>query len=319
MPDKAHQETDRLLAALERRIARVYKEARDDLNKSVKDYFKKFAKRDEEQRQRMEAGEITKTQYLAWRKTQIGRGERFEALREKMAERYTKAAEVAIAYVNNDMAKIYALNRAYEIDSVKQQAGDLLKGLDFTALNEQAVRRLLVEQPDIMPYYPEWKAIKRGIDLKYGKSQITKTVTSALLRGISTGRIASELQAKISTMSRVSAVRAARTAVTEAENAGRQDADAELVKKGVVLRKRWKCVHDGKTRPEHRRADGQEVDWDEPFIVGGEKLMFPGDKSRGASGWNLYQCRCVRERVVVGFKSTLTAEQKAKAKIRRVK
>lgn len=319
MPDKAHQETDRLLAALERRIARVYKEARDDLNKSVEDYFKKFEKRDEEQRQRMEAGEITKTQYLAWRKTQIGRGERFEALREKMAERYTKAAEVAIAYVNNDMAKIYALNRAYEIDSVKQQAGDLLKGLDFTALNEQAVRRLLVEQPDIMPYYPEWKAIKRGIDLKYGKSQITKTVTSALLRGISTSKIASELQAKISTMSRVSAVRAARTAVTEAENAGRQDADAELVKKGVILRKRWKCVHDGKTRPEHRRADGQEVDWDKPFIVGGEKLMFPGDKSMGASGWNLYNCRCVRERVVAGFKSTLTAEQKTKAKIRRVK
>ena len=31
---------------------------------------------------------------------------------------------------------------------------------------------------------------------------------------------------------------------------------------------------------------------DEPFIVGGEKLMFPGNKSLGASGWNLYNCRC---------------------------
>lgn len=29
-----------------------------------------------------------------------------------------------------------------------------------------------------------------------------------------------------------------------------------------------------------------------PFKVGGEKLMFPGDTSCGASGWNIYNCRC---------------------------
>lgn len=44
-------------------------------------------------------------------------------------------------------------------------------------------------------------------------------------------------------------------------------------------------------------ADGQRVGVDEAFTVGGEKLMFPGDRSHGASGWNIYNCRCSVKRL----------------------
>lgn len=322
-PDLGHQWTDEELAKLERRIARVYKEAWDDLEKTVIDYFIQFEKRDEEMKKLIGTeinGKVwTEQDYKLWRLNQIGRGGRFDDLAVKVAERYTKANEIAIAYANGDMAKIYAMNRNYTISDAKKQAGEMLADEDFIQWDEATVKRLLLEEPDLMPYYPEAKALRRGIDLKYGKRQITKSVTSGILQGKSVGKIAADLQARVREMNRASAVRAARTAVTEAENAGRQDAAGELEKRGVIMGKEWIAIIDGRTRHDHAKADGQVVKNDEPFVVGGEKLMFPGDKSMGASGWNIYNCRCTRATKVIGFKSILTEKQKRQAKIKKVK
>ena len=321
--DIAHEWTDEELEKLERRIARVYREAWDDLEKTVIDYFTAFEKRDEEMKKLIGTeinGKIwTEQDYLQWRLNQIGRGERFEALRDRIAERMTEANEVAVALANGDMAKIYAMNRNYAIETAKEQDGDALAGEDFIQWDEETVNRLLVDEPDLMPYYPAERAIKRGIDLAWGKRQITANVTSGILQGKSVGKIASDLQKDIPEMNRTSAVRAARTAVTRAENAGRQDAADDLEKRGVILEKEWIAIIDGRTRHAHRRADGQRVANDEPFIVGGEKLMFPGDDSMGASGWNLYNCRCTRAVYVKGFKSILTEKQRKKANIRVVR
>lgn len=85
---------------------------------------------------------------------------------------------------------------------------------------------------------------------------------------------------------------AARTAVTAAENGGRQASYERTAEMGIEMTREWLAVHDARTRHAHGMADGQRVAVDEPFIVGGEKLMFPGDTSHGASGWNIYNCRC---------------------------
>ena len=229
------------------------------------------------------------------------------------------AKEIAYAYINNDMAKIYALNRSFSIGDAVKQAHGMLDGIDFTVWNEETVKRILVEQPDLMPYYPPERAVKRGIDLAYGKKQITASVTSGILQGQSIDKMAAHLMQEVTEMNRASAVRAARTATTAAENAGRQDAAEELAAKGVIQEKMWRAVHDSRTRDVHMEADGQTVPFDEPFIVGGEELMFPGDGSMGASGWNIYNCRCGRQTKIVGFKSVLTEEQRKRANIRVVK
>ena len=286
--------TDKELEALEKRISEVFKEAEKDLDKEVKEYFAKFKLRDKEMKALVDAGEMTKEQYQQWRLTQIGRGQRFEALRDKVAERYTQANEVANAYVNDMTPSIYSLNRNYEAYTIEKAVGSC----DFTMWDESTVRRLLVEQPDLMPYYPPSRALNRGIDLAYGKSQITKHVTSGIIRGLAPGKIANELMSSLTTMNRDSAVRAARTGITAAQNAGRMDSYVAAEKMGIQIKRRWVCTKDARTRLDHGLADGQiVVGTKKPFIVGGYKMMFPGDKSLNAPGYEIYNCRCTTRTV----------------------
>lgn len=284
--DYAHRMTDKQLAELEKRIAKLYKEAADELTDTVKAYFEQFTKRDAAMQEKLKNGEITEHQYKQWRLTQIGRGNRFIALRDKVAERYTNANEVAIAYINDATPGIYSLNRnyaAYKIEQVSDKA-------DFTLWDEQTVKRLIVEQPDLMPYYPPKRALQRGIDLKYGKQQITGSVTSSILQGKSIPKIAKDLQSRMQEMNRTSAVRTARTAVTGAQNAGRMDAYTAAEKMGIHVRKQWLATLDNRTRHAHAMLDGQTVDNDKPFKVDGYEIMFPGDAS--APGYLVYNCRC---------------------------
>lgn len=285
-PDYAHKMTDEQLAELEQRIAKLYKEAADELSDTVKAYFEQFKKRDTAMLEKLEKGEITEQQYKQWRLAQIGRGKRFKALRDKVAERYTDANATAVAYVNDATPGIYSLNRnysAYKIEQVSDKA-------DFTLWDEQTVKRLIAEQPDLMPYYPPKRALQRGIDLKYGKQQITASVTSSILQGKSIQKIANDLQSRMQDMNRTSAIRTARTAVTGAQNAGRLDTYRAAQDMGIKLKKRWLATLDNRTRHAHAMLDGQTVDVDKPFKVDGYDIMFPGNSS--APGYLVYNCRC---------------------------
>lgn len=285
-PDYAHKWTDKRLAALEKRIAAEFKQAADELTATVNAYFAAFVKRDAEMAAKVEAGEITEQQYKQWRLAQIGRGKRFEALRDKVAERYTNAHEVAVAYANDATPGIYTLNRnyaAYTIEQISDKA-------DFTLWDEQTVRRLIDEQPGLMPYYPPKRALKRGIDLDYGKKQITASITSSILQGKSISRIADDMQQRMESMNRASAIRTARTSVTAAQNAGRMDSYAAAEKMGIKLKKEWLATLDGRTRHAHAMLDGQTAETDKPFHVDGYEIMYPGDTS--APGYLVYNCRC---------------------------
>ncbi len=285
-PDAAHLQTDKELAKLEKRIAKIYKEAADDLQKTVDDYFAKFAKRDAKQKARLEAGEITEQEYKQWRLAQMGRGERFKALQSRVAERYTEANETAVRYVNDATPGIYSLNRNYSAYTIEKAAGNI----GFDLWDEQTVKRLIVDNPELMPYYPPKKALNRGIDLAYGKRQISASVTSSILQGKSIPGIAKDLQTRMPEMNKSSAVRTARTAVTGAQNAGRMDSYVAAEKMGIKLKKSWLATIDGRTRHEHALLDGQTVDTDKPFKVDGYELMFPGDPSGPAH--LTYNCRC---------------------------
>ncbi len=288
-PDLAHRRTDKELAALEKRVSAEYKKAADELQEKIDAYFDRLKVRDAEQLKLLQAGKITQQEYTQWRLTQIGRGQRFEALRDRVADRMTNANITAAAYINDITPGIYSLNRNFAAYSIETQLG---KSIAFNLWDEQTVKRLIVQRPDLMPYYPPKRAVKRGIDLAWGKRQITAQVTQGILQGESIKHLADRLQTNIPTMNRDSAIRAARTAVTGAQNAGRQDSYEAAERMGIELVKIWVATLDNRTRHAHAAADGQEVKQDEPFIVDGHEMMYPGDRS--APGYLVYNCRCTQ-------------------------
>ena len=302
--DLGHKLTDKELAALEKRIASVYKDARDGLNDTISEYFAKFVERDKHQQELLKAGKITEEQYKLWRLNQIGRGKRFEALRDEVAKRYTEANETAIAYVNDETPGIYSLNRNYAAYTIEKEAGNV----GFNLWDEQTVKRLIVEEPNLMPYYPPQKAVKRGIDLAWGKRQITASVTSNILQGYSIGKIADDLQDRIETMNRSSALRAARTAVTGAQNAGRYDSYRAAKEMGIDLEAEWLATLDNRTRHSHAMLDGERREIDIPFEVDGKEILFPGHNL--AVGELIYNCRCTIIAVVKGV-DTSDAKRRA--------
>ena len=300
--DLGYKLTDQELAKLERRIAKLYREAGKELQETIDAYFEQFKKRDEEMKALIgtvqNGKEWTEADYKQWRLNQIGRGECYQAMRDKVAHRVTDANAVAVSYTNDATPGIYSLNRNYAAYTIESVAGDV----GFDLWDEQTVKRLIVEQPGLMPYYPKDRALKRGIDLAYGKRQITASVTSSILQGKSIKHMADDLQKRITTMSRDSAIRTARTAVTGAQNAGRMDSYAAAEKMGIKLKKQWLATLDGRTRHAHAMLDGQTVDIDKPFKVDGNEIMFPGDTS--APGYLVYNCRCTMVADVDGVNST---------------
>ena len=55
----------------------------------------------------------------------------------------------------------------------------------------------------------------------------------------------------------------------------------------------WESMKDERVRGSHATADGQTVPINEPFTVGGYKLMYPCDDSLGAPPSETIGCRCL--------------------------
>lgn len=60
----------------------------------------------------------------------------------------------------------------------------------------------------------------------------------------------------------------------------------------VTATKQWNTVGDNRVRPIHREANRQVRKMSAAFDVGGERLMYPGDSSLGATPKNTANCRC---------------------------
>lgn len=85
------------------------------------------------------------------------------------------------------------------------------------------------------------------------------------------------------------AIRIARTEGHRIQVASAMDAQTVAKSKGADILKQWNAALDGRTRPHHRKLDGQIREMDEDFEVAGMKVKAPGYFGRPSEDCN---CRC---------------------------
>lgn len=119
---------------------------------------------------------------------------------------------------------------------------------------------------------------------------IVRMIMSGQKQGLSNDEIAASMRARVASLS---VARAAVITRTEVHNSANYALLETAKESGVVTGKEWVSGNDDRVRVgefDHLDADGQQVPINEPFIVSGEELMFPGDPS--ASAGNSINCRC---------------------------
>lgn len=319
--DKADKQIDHSLKMLERRLVEAYSQAQKELDNDFHDYlygwtedgvnasgepimvhhqglherYKEQFKAFEDGKWKDKDGNVITDQveFNKWWYAQEMRGKLFEEKRDQMAQRMVDANLYAQDLINGKLPGAYSLSSNAVASLVQKSALEKgIVGVRFDLVDESTVRNLVTYKRNNFPFH--LVKINKQKDTIWNTDKMDKCLLQGVLQGDSIGKLATRFQQAVN-MNRASAVRNARTAMTAARNGGKQDRWDDLKKQGVTATKIWHATLDGREREWHNEADGQEVGQDEPFIVNGEELMFPGDTSLGATGSNIYNCRCTRK------------------------
>lgn len=275
--------TDKQAKVLEKHIRSIYTEAKKDINGKLKEFNARFKVKDAKHKADLKAGLITKEDYQSWLKGQVFQGDHWKQMRAQMESILTNANEEAINIVNGGKISVIANNANYMAYTLEHGAG---VNFGFALYDTSTVTNLLKEQPDLLPN----KHVDPVKDGAWNRKKITRQVTLGILEGESTDQVADRLANVLSSQDQNAMLTTARTAMTSAQNAGRQLRMEEAVKKGIKLHKEWMCTLDLHTRTAHRELDGQKVPVDKPFKVDGYEIRFPADPQ--AEAYLVYNCRC---------------------------
>lgn len=278
--------TDEQLARIEARIHRIYSAAVVETTARAEAFYSRLIQPNNAMRKRLESGQITIEDYQAWLQRQMLTGKINEDMRDELAGKITDTNVLATEFINSQRPEIFAYNHNYSAYGLETTYGNLA----FTLYDSATVRRLIVESPELLPEISGALAVDIPLDLRWNKEKIVDVITSAILQGKAIPEIAGDLE-RVVGMNETSAVRNARTAVTSAQNAGRQASYEHAASMGIAVRKRWVATLDKRTRDSHRHMDGKEVPYDEPFHTDlGSTMMYPGDRN-GLPG-DVFNCRC---------------------------
>ena len=290
MPDKAHVETDRILANMEAHLAEIYEQASKEVESKAAEYFEKFEAADAKKAEAVKAGTLSEEEYLRWRKNKILYGEHWRRVVENIAAEYVAVNTTALAYINGEIPAVYTLN----YNAIGENISSAVKGYSFELVNADVVKNLATMDRTLLPY----KYIDGKKDVRWNTKKVNSAVLQGILQGESIPKMSKRLQS-VTEMNKVSAVRNARTSVTSAECKARQDGFERAAESGIELKREWIAAVDYRTRHAHRLLDGQVVGIDEPFRSELGPIMYPGDPSAHPS--NVYNCRCTIAAKVVAI------------------
>lgn len=252
------------MARLRKDTDEIYRQAENEILWKLDEHARRFR-----EAERLYASDAK--QYASFKRTQVYAGGRWANAKESALLIAYNANAAAAKRINAERAAVYeaAYNRtAYEIEKrtgTKQPAYNGGNPLPAYRLNERKDEA--------------WNArkIAAGIQLGIASGETLRETDK---------RIARDLAQR----NRDAMLRSARTLLTGAQNAGREDAMRRAQASGVRVRKMWIATLDHRTRDAHRELDGQIAELDQPFVVYGDTIRFPGDPL--AKPELIYNCRC---------------------------
>ncbi|MDE6834526.1 MAG: phage head morphogenesis protein, partial [Ruminococcus sp.] len=270
--DSAYLATQDILKEIIGKLKSIY----DKLHDLLKEIMPDSDSESVEMKKRLETGKISPEQYQDWLIEKLLTGLRQQQNLNELSEILTETDHHADDIINERIPEIYLLNNNYTVSKIGEHYH---MDINFLIFNEDAVRLLLQENPDLLP---KTKTHNRRYNLK----KINSVIALGIVNGESIDEIA-ERVGKIADTSRISAIRTATTMVTSAQNAGRMNGYKRCQQMGMTIKHRWLSVLDRHTRASHRAINGQIVEIGEKFSNG---LEYPGDPSGKPE--EVYNCRC---------------------------
>lgn len=281
MTDEAHEWTDSVIDDLEYKLRLQYSEATAEmLDKQaewLKDYERKKAQYDND----LKEGRITKEEYRRFMQTKSLQSQWYTNMIDSLADGAYMADVRAMDTINDALPRVYAENHNYGTYQVENVAR---VDTTYTLMDENTVRHLLANNPDLLPN----KYVDKSKDIQWNKEHFNSAVMQGLIQGESIPHMAERIRGVMGMNYRAS-VRNARTAATAAENGGRLDSYLRMAEMGIDVRKEWIATNDHRTRSTHKRSQHEVRELDERFHVTG--LLYPGDMSTNDPG-EVYNCRC---------------------------
>lgn len=283
--DYGTEQTDRAVKRVERRLSSVYRQAQRDIDDKLKDWQERHKKRDARYRQMVAAGEMSKEDYRAWLRGQVFQEKQWQARRDEIDNILLNADRAAQNIVNEGKLGVFAANANY-MGYTLERDSNIDTG--FVLYSEGTVARLIEDDPQILP--KPAPGVKKELAFPYYNKLMTSAITQGIVQGETISEIAGRVARTTGESSYKSAMRNARTAYTGAQNAGRIEGLHQAQRLGIKVKKKWLAILDSRTRDTHKDLDGQTQEVDDPFVVDGDEIMFPGDPT--AKPALTYNCRC---------------------------
>lgn len=164
------------------------------------------------------------------------------------------------------------------------------------SLHKQGIPLILpIDQEQVVKSLMTNSAISEGLYKSLGADvkNLRKVISQEISRGLASNASYGEIVRNVANQANIPKKRARTIVMTEThriKEEAAQSARVQARKEGCNIVKEWDATLDHKTRPTHRRLDGQIREVDEPFEIDGKKAMQPGGFGRPEEDCN---CRCI--------------------------
>lgn len=311
MSDYAHEWTDEQIDQLRRRFDKEYSQAAREMQGKLEKALADYGKENSQRLKALDGTPEAQKLYDEWKRSQAVSQTWMRDMVHQLSESATHANMHAADMINDCLPHVYAENANMAAFALDKQLGF---DTGFTLVNEDAVRYLMglpLQKPGDdqllreVTWNPDTERMhvqdlrKREVDypkdMRWNREKFQSAITQGILQGESIPNIVKRTN-DIYGRNKASATRAARTATTNAENAGRMNTFERAQRLGIDMEIEWLATLDGRTRSSHRALDGERIQLGEKFSNG---LRWPADPYGPAS--EIWNCRCRANGRVVGF------------------